>query len=206
LLLDHGADVGQRGVNDYTPLHLAAAQGDLEMVELLLAHGADPNEITRIDDYETALEVAAAGGRQNIVDLLRPRTPRLDWEQAARNGDLAVLRRMLRAGHNVDAIDGHGPTALMRASHEGHADAVTLLIAHGAALDHTSKFGLNALMLAVICGHSGIARALVTAGADTTVRGTGAPGFLGKTAADLAEEQGNKRLAAFIRGRATAGP
>ena len=26
LLLTHGADVGQRGINDYTPLHLAAAQ------------------------------------------------------------------------------------------------------------------------------------------------------------------------------------
>jgi ankyrin repeat protein len=206
LLLDHGADVGQRGVNDYTPLHLAAARGDLEMVEMLLAHGADPDVITRIDDYETPLEVAAAGGRQDVVDLLRPRTPRLDWEQAARSGDVAVLRRMLRSGHDVDAIDGHGLTALMRASHEGHADAVTLLIAHDAALDHTSKFGLSALMLAVICGHSRIARVLVTAGADTTIRGTGAPGFLGKTAADLAEEHGDKRLATFIRARPTAGP
>jgi uncharacterized protein len=205
LLHDHGADVGQRDFNDYTPLHIAAAEGDLEMVEILLAHGADPNEITRIDDYETPVEVAAARGRQEVVDVLRPRTPRLDWEQAAQSGDVAVLRRMLRSGHNVDAIDGHGLTALMRASHEGRADAVTLLIAQGAALDHTSKFGLSALMLAVICGHSRIARALVTAGADTAIRGTGAPGFLGKTAADLADEQGNKRLATFIRSRAGAG-
>ena len=201
LLLARGADVGQRGVNEYTPLHLAAAQGDADMVRMLLAHGADPDEITRIDDYETALEVAAVGGRDEVVEVLRPRTSRLDWQQAARSGDVAVLRRMLRSGHDVDSIDGHGLTALMRAAHEGRADAVTLLIAEGATMDHTSKFGLSALMLAVIGGHSRVARALVTAGADTTIQGTGAPGFLKKTAADLAEEQGNKRLATFIRSR-----
>ena len=168
---------------------------------MLLAHGADANEITRIDDYETALEVAAVGGRAEVVEVLRPRTSRLDWEQAARSGDVAVLRRMLRSGHAVDSIDGHGLTALMRAAHEGRADAVTLLIAEGAALNRTSKFGLSALMLAVIGGHSRVARALVTAGADTTVQGSGAPRFLGKAAADLADERGDKRLATFIRSR-----
>ena len=42
LLLDRGSDVQQRGLNDYTPLHWAAGDGDLAMVDLLLAHGADP--------------------------------------------------------------------------------------------------------------------------------------------------------------------
>ena len=52
LLLENGADVEQRDFNDYTPLHLAAI-GDLPSVELLLAHGADPNAMPRIDDMET---------------------------------------------------------------------------------------------------------------------------------------------------------
>lgn len=184
-----------------TPRFISRPRNDADMVRMLLAHGADANEITRIDDYETALEVAAVGGRAEVVEVLRPRTSRLDWEQAARSGDVAVLRRMLRSGHAVDSIDGHGLTALMRAAHESRADAVTLLIAEGAALNRTSKFGLSALMLAVIGGHSRVARALVTAGADTTVQGTGAPGFLGKAAADLADERGDKRLATFIRSR-----
>jgi len=42
------------------------------------------------------------------------------------------------------------------------------------------------VMLAVIAGHKEIARALAHAGADLTLQGTGAPGFAGKTAADLA--------------------
>lgn len=201
LLLARGSDVRQRGLNDYTPLHWAAGDGDLAMVDLLLAHGADPNEITRIDDMETPLEVASIAGHGAIVDRLRPLTTRLDWEDASRTGDVKVLARMLRSGHDIDIRDGYGQTALMRAAHAGHADAVDWLIAHGADLDHTSKFHLSALMLAVIAGHPRVARRLVAAGADPTITGTGAPGFHGKTAADLATERGDKRLAAYIASR-----
>jgi ankyrin repeat protein len=198
LLLARGSDVQQRGLNDYTPLHWAAGDGDLAMVDLLLAHGADPNEITRIDDMETAMEVASVAGHAAIVERLRPLTTRLDWEDASRAGDVKALARMVRAGHPVDARDGWGQTALMRAAHAGHLEAVEWLAAHGADLDHTSKFHLSALMLAVIAGHPRVARKLVAAGADITITGTGAPGFHGKTAADLATERGDKRLAAYI--------
>ncbi|HEX6660142.1 MAG TPA: ankyrin repeat domain-containing protein [Ilumatobacter sp.] len=201
LLLARGSDVQQRGLNDYTPLHWAAGVGDLAMVDLLLAHGADPNEITRIDDMETPLVVASVAGHTAIVDRLRPLTTRLDWEAASRTGDVKVLARMVRSGHAIDARDGYGQTALMRAAHAGHADAVDWLIDHGADLDYTSKFHLSALMLAIIAGHPRVARRLVAAGADTTITGTGAPGFHGKTAADLASERGDKRLAAYISAR-----
>jgi len=198
MLLAHGAAVDQRGPNDYTPLHWAAGQGDLAVVEMLLANGADPNQITRIDDLETALEVAAAAGHDVVVRRLAPLTNRLEWEEASRLGDVASLNRLIRAGHDIDSTDGYGQTALMRAAHAGHLKAVAWLIDHGADLDHTSKFHLTALMLAVVAGHHAIARALVRAGADTTITGTGAPGFHGKTAGDLASERGDKRLATFI--------
>jgi len=44
-----------------------------------------------------------------------------------------------------------------------------------------------------------VARTLVKAGADTELVGSGAPGFEGKTAADLAEDRGERRLAADLR-------
>ena len=201
LLLARGADVQQRGFNDYTPLHWAAGDGDLAIVDLLLAHGADPNEITRIDDMETAMEVASVAGHSRIVDRLKPLTTRLDWEDASGAGDVKTLARMVRAGHQIDARDGFGQTALMRAAHAGRLEAVEWLIDHGADLDHTSKFHLSALMLAIIAGHPLVARRLVAAGADTTITGSGAPGFHGKTAADLATERGDKRLAAYIARR-----
>lgn len=201
LLLDHGADIGQRGVNDYTPLHLAAEQGDLEMVELLLGRGADPNQITGIDDMETPLELAERAGAHACAEALRSVTARLDWERAAARGDVRVLSRMCRDGQDIDAKDGHGLTALMRTAHNGHVEAVQWLVANGADLDHTSKFRLSALMLAVIANHQKVAKLLVRAGANTTIEGSGAPGFAGKTAAHLAEDAGASRLAAYIRER-----
>ena len=71
LLLAHGADRHQRGINDYTPLHMAVEAGSAPSVELLLAAGADPRVRTRIDACETPREMAARAGLRDIAELLR---------------------------------------------------------------------------------------------------------------------------------------
>ena len=87
----------------------------------------------------------------------------------------------------------------MTAAHDGDLELVRALIASGADLDHTAKHGLSALMLAVISGHVEIVKALVLAGARKDLRGTGAPGFAGKTALDLATERGDAALVAALQ-------
>ena len=70
MLLSFGADPNQRGLNDYTPLHMAVSEHNLPAVELLLKGGADPRLRTRIDDCETPREMAEKAGLRNIVELL----------------------------------------------------------------------------------------------------------------------------------------
>ena len=71
LLLDAGADVHQRGLNDYTALHFAACRNDAAAVRILLAHGADPSARTRIDEYATPLEEAERFGHATGAAALR---------------------------------------------------------------------------------------------------------------------------------------
>jgi uncharacterized protein len=70
LLLAFGADPNQRGLNDFTALHMAVSERNLLVVELLLDAGADPRVRTRIDDYETPHEMAEKAGMAQIAELL----------------------------------------------------------------------------------------------------------------------------------------
>jgi ankyrin repeat protein len=70
LLLSAGADPGQRGINDYTALHMAVSERSLPAVRLLLEAGADPSLRTRIDECETPGEMAAHAGLRDIAALL----------------------------------------------------------------------------------------------------------------------------------------
>ena len=122
-----------------------------------------------------------------------------EWEAAIRAEDIARLDAMLAGGYDVNARDRYSQTALMRAAHGGRSRSVAWLVAHGAELDHAAKFGLSALMLAAFSGNHEIVRILAEAGADVSRVGSGAPGFAGKTAADLAEERGDTETAALLR-------
>jgi ankyrin repeat protein len=75
LLIENGADIEQRGHNDYTPLHWAAVHGDAQSLELLLRHGADVTARTRIDEYETPAEAAERAGQHGIAGRLRRHSP-----------------------------------------------------------------------------------------------------------------------------------
>jgi ankyrin repeat protein len=129
----------------------------------------------------------------------------LEWRAAARSGDVETLERLLAAGHDINAKDEHGQTALMVAARDGRTAVVQLLVGRGADLNHTAKFRLTALMLAVVNGREPIVRALVEAGADLSVRGSGAPGFHEKTALDLALAQGRDEQDGIVRSIRAAG-
>ncbi len=70
LLLDAGADINERGINGWTPLHLAALRDDTASMRILLEAGADRTITTEIDDDATAEEEARNLGHRKSADFI----------------------------------------------------------------------------------------------------------------------------------------
>ncbi len=104
-----------------TALNRAAYSGDLELVQLLLAYGADPNMVSTAN--ETAL-MAASGHA---------------WIDGYSNGKsyaerLKVVKLLVELGGDVNAADDFGITALMGAANLGDPDIIQFLVGAGADL------------------------------------------------------------------------
>lgn len=104
-----------------TALMRAAFSGDITLVKLLLAHGADPKIISK--DSETVL--MAACGTGFIPGYSKARTP------AER---LEVVKLLISLGQDVNAADDYGITALMVAANIGDVPIIQYLIDKGADL------------------------------------------------------------------------
>jgi ankyrin repeat protein len=104
-----------------TALMRAAFAGDLELVKLLLSHGADPSVISR--DGETM--VSAAAGLAFIHGYHRGKSP------AER---LQVVRTFVELGNDVNHADDYGITPLMAAANYGDVPIIQYLIDVGADL------------------------------------------------------------------------
>ncbi len=70
LLVRHGAPLDARGINDWTPAHMAAARDDVDALRVLVRLGADLALRTRIDHCATPLEEARHLGRAAAVAYL----------------------------------------------------------------------------------------------------------------------------------------
>jgi ankyrin repeat protein len=104
-----------------TALMRAAFSGDLELVKLLLAKGADPAVVSK--DNETVLEAAAALGFIQGYSRGRSAAERLD-----------VIKLIVDLGADVNAADDYGITPLMAAANMGEVSIIQFLVDRGADL------------------------------------------------------------------------
>ena len=68
-LLDHGAQVNVSQQAGWTPLHQAAASGNVELLKLLLSHGADRS--AESEDGRTPIQMAEAKNHLPTIEILR---------------------------------------------------------------------------------------------------------------------------------------
>jgi ankyrin repeat protein len=104
-----------------TALMRAAFAGDIELVKLLLAHGANPHIIS--SDRETTLMAACGTGFINGYHRQKPSAERL-----------GVVKLLIDLGEDVNAADSYGITPLMVAANLGDIAVVQYLIDKGADL------------------------------------------------------------------------
>lgn len=85
---------------------------------------------------------------------------------AASGGDIKTVKKYLKEGVSVNAMDWDNLTPLIAASSSGHLDIVKLLLSSGADIESTDKDGITSLMESSITGKLNVVKYLVDKGAD----------------------------------------
>jgi ankyrin repeat protein len=177
-LLDRRTDVNVQAADGATALLWTAHWNDLEIADLLLRAGANPN--TANDFRITPLSLACTNGNAALVDRLlkagaNPNTAIATGETpimtCASTGSADAVRMLIARGALVNAAEPEQrQTPLMWAASERHPDVVKALIEHGADIRARTKKGFTALHFAAREGDLESTRLLLAAGVDVNIR------------------------------------
>jgi len=166
----------------YAGLHEAAAKGDIAAIERLIAAGEKPNiqdshsrtpllVAAYLKQYDAARTLLKLGADPNALDIDQYDIVTI----AAVRNDIEMLKIALDGGASAKTVTSrYQGTALIAAAHLGHVEAVKVLIAARAPLNHVNNLGWTALMEAIVLGngdakHTATVKALVEAGADVNL-------------------------------------
>lgn len=200
------ADAGIKARNGFDAFHIAAKEGHLEVLKVLLA--VYPELAMTVDlTNTTALHTAAMQGHLEVLNFLIEAESSLitiarsngktALHSAARNGHLEVLKTLL-AADSVIAIrtDKKGQTALHMAVKGQNIEVVDELIkAEPASVNMVDTKGNSPLHIATRKGREQIVRLLLE-NSETNLNGVNRTG---ETALDTAEQTGHSNLAALLR-------
>ncbi len=128
LLMRSPGSVNHRDLQDATPLHYAAACGQIAMANLLLMKGAELGAIAAGLDDATPAHLAASFGDGKVV--------------------MQMMETLVGNGASATARETGGTTPLHIAAHHGHADAARILIRRGADPAAADRSGMTPLQAA----------------------------------------------------------
>ncbi|XP_032438098.1 ankyrin-2b isoform X23 [Xiphophorus hellerii] len=183
---DHNADVQSKmmvnrttenGKSGFTPLHIAAHYGNVNVATLLLNRGAAVDFTAR--NGITPLHVASKRGNTNMVRLLLDRGSQIDAKTrdgltplhcAARSGHETAVELLLERGAPLLARTKNGLSPLHMAAQGDHVECVKHLLQHKAPVDDVTLDYLTALHVAAHCGHYRVTKLLLDKRANPNAR------------------------------------
>ena len=112
---DLAVDINVKGLNNFTPLHFAALEGQIAIVKYLLENGAEVNSVT--NSLRTPLHVACT---RDFLD---------------------IIKVLVEEGANINAQDENGDTPLHLLSKLGHTESVKWFLSQGPDLSIKDKYG-----------------------------------------------------------------
>nr|XP_026245490.1 ankyrin-2 isoform X11 [Urocitellus parryii] len=180
---DHNADVQSKMMvnrtteSGFTPLHIAAHYGNVNVATLLLNRGAAVDFTAR--NGITPLHVASKRGNTNMVKLLLDRGGQIDAKTrdgltplhcGARSGHDQVVELLLERGAPLLARTKNGLSPLHMAAQGDHVECVKHLLQHKAPVDDVTLDYLTALHVAAHCGHYRVTKLLLDKRANPNAR------------------------------------
>uniref|UniRef100_A0A8D2HWL4 Ankyrin 2 n=1 Tax=Urocitellus parryii TaxID=9999 RepID=A0A8D2HWL4_UROPR len=195
---DHNADVQSKMMvnrtteSGFTPLHIAAHYGNVNVATLLLNRGAAVDFTAR--NGITPLHVASKRGNTNMVKLLLDRGGQIDAKTrdgltplhcGARSGHDQVVELLLERGAPLLARTKNGLSPLHMAAQGDHVECVKHLLQHKAPVDDVTLDYLTALHVAAHCGHYRVTKLLLDKRANPNARA-----LRGETALHMAARAG----------------
>jgi ankyrin repeat protein len=153
-LVKIGADANEQDFIGYTPIFCAAESGNLEVVNTLLAAGANPN---------AKLGVVVAAGTTPLMIALSHHRGAIGEEMA---------KSLIRAGADINARTNDGHSALMYAAGQGNSRAINVLVDAGADTTAVTDDGHRSSYFAYTFGHRRLGRYLKTLEGDVRGRHT----------------------------------
>uniref|UniRef100_A0A8C5I7X4 Ankyrin-2-like n=1 Tax=Gouania willdenowi TaxID=441366 RepID=A0A8C5I7X4_GOUWI len=180
---DHNADVQSKMMvnrtteSGFTPLHIAAHYGNVNVSTLLLNRGAAVDFTAR--NGITPLHVASKRGNTNMVALLLDRGGQIDAKTrdgltplhcAARSGHEQAVEILLERGAPILARTKNGLSPLHMSAQGDHVECVKHLLQHKAPVDDVTLDYLTALHVAAHCGHYRVTKLLLDKKANPNAR------------------------------------
>lgn len=146
----------------------------VDCIKYVLRLGASVDEVT---DNWTPLIRATCRNKGEVVDMLLGLKPDLEFNRndngetaliyASRHNCEGVVRKLLRAGAEVEAKDNYGWSSLTHVSSEGYVDIVKLLIEYGADVNSITNDGLTPIYWSEYYKRDEITKFLIDAGANS---------------------------------------